>query len=79
MGWNGPACLLAHDLVNKLAVIIGYCELLDKNVELGSECAKRLVLIRKVAEVMAEEVNQHQCEISDAIRRSPVAPKHLAI
>jgi nitrogen-specific signal transduction histidine kinase len=66
----GPACMLAHDMANKLAVIIGNCELLDEQVEPGSECAMRLGLIRKTAEGMAKEVNRHQCKISEAIRRS---------
>jgi hypothetical protein len=66
----GPACQLAHDMANKLAVIIGNCELLDEHVEPGSECARRIGAIRKVAEGMAKEVNQHQCKISEAIRRS---------
>jgi hypothetical protein len=60
---------LAHDLVNKLAVIIGNCDLLDKQVETGTETAKRLSLIRNVAQGMANELNQHQCKLSEAIRK----------
>ncbi|MFZ0954583.1 MAG: hypothetical protein WAN17_20105 [Candidatus Sulfotelmatobacter sp.] len=66
-GCHGP-CLLAHDLVNKLSVIIGNCDLLVKHVESGSECANRLDLIRNVARGMAKELNQHQCELSEVIR-----------
>lgn len=66
---TGPGCLLAHDLVNKLSVIIGNCELLDKLVEPGSECSRRLGLIRNVAQGMAKELNEHQCKLSEATRR----------
>lgn len=63
-----PACLLAHRLVDKLSVIIGYCDLASEEAEPGSECAKRLELIHDVAADMANELSEHQCQLSEAVR-----------
>jgi hypothetical protein len=64
-GCHEPACLLAHDLVNKLSVIIGNCDLLiSEQVQPGSECAKRLRLIQDVALGIARELNEHQLEFT---------------
>lgn len=46
-GKHEPACLLAHDLVNRLSAIIGYCDLVIEKAEKETECAKRLRLIHK--------------------------------
>jgi hypothetical protein len=73
-----PACLLAHDLVNKLSAIIGYCDLLIEKAEENTECAKRLSLIRKFAQSAAKELADHQCQLSSVIR-SAKAQKHLAM
>jgi hypothetical protein len=63
-GCHEPACLLAHDLVNKLSVIIGNCDLMTEQVQAGSECAKRLRLIHDVAQGIARELNEHQLEFT---------------
>ena len=67
-GCHEPTCLLAHRLVNKLSAIIGNCDLLNEQVEAGSECAKRLSLIHDVAQEMAKELNEHQCELAEVVR-----------
>lgn len=76
VGCHEPSCLLSHVLVNKLSVIIGNCELLEEQAQAGSECAKRLGLIRDVAQEMAEELNKHQCKLSEVVRMK-VAEKPL--
>jgi len=63
-----PLCLLSHDLLNQLAVIVGNCDLLSKEAPAGSESARRLFRIRQVAKEMAEQLNQHQCDIDARIR-----------
>ena len=73
-----PACLLAHDLVNKLTAIIGYCDLLIEKAEEETECAKRLRLIHNLAKSAAKELAEHQCQLSSVVR-SPNAEKHFAI
>src|ERR1035441_3054375 len=41
-----PACVLAHDVVNKLSAIVGFCDLLVENAEQrDTECVKRLMSI----------------------------------
>lgn len=72
-----PACLLAHDLVNKLSAIIGYCDLLIEKAEEETECAKRLRLIHNLAKSAAKELAEHQCQLS-SVMRSSKAEKHLA-
>lgn len=73
-----PACLLAHNLVNKLSAIIGYCDLLMEKAEDETECAKQLRLIHNLAKSAAKELAEHQCKLSSVIRSSK-AEKHLAV
>ncbi len=58
----GPACLLAHHLVDKLSVIVGYCDLLTEQTELDRENAMRLRLVRDMAKAMAEKLATNQCQ-----------------
>ena len=55
-----PTCMVAHDLLNKFAVIIGQCELLNEMMEPGTPSAERLARIRKIAESAVKELNEHQ-------------------
>jgi len=74
-----PACLLAHDLVNKLAVIVGQCALLSKHMPEGSEGAKRLGLIHDAAKDMAKELNDHQCHLAEAARGAIASETSLRV
>jgi len=67
-----PSCLLAHDLVNRLSVIIGHCDLLEEETEEDSGCAKRLRLIKEIARSIAKELNQHQCALDGVLRSGVV-------
>lgn len=49
-------CTLAHDLNNKIAVIITHCELLGVHVHLDDRNANRLRVIMQMAEEMAEAI-----------------------
>ena len=53
---NDLLCKLARDLNNKLAVILGCCDLISDGIKPGSECAKRLGMIREAAQDMAREL-----------------------
>jgi len=68
LGKYQPSCLLAHGLVNKLSIIVGYCDLLKDHAPDDSVCQKQLHAIREVAKEMATELNQHQCAIDAATR-----------
>jgi hypothetical protein len=41
---------LTHDLVNKLTVITGHCDLRSEHLKAGSQSAKRVGLIQEGAE-----------------------------
>lgn len=63
-------CKLAHDLNNKIAVILGCCDLISDGIKPGSECAKRLRMIRETAQDMARELRFRSCRpiANEAIR-----------
>jgi len=73
-----PLCVLSHDLLNQLAVIVGNCDLLSKDAPEGSENARRLLLIRKVAKEMAAQLNQHQCKIDARTRTASTQDRSVA-
>lgn len=59
----GPgSCLLAHDLNNKLAIIVGECELLEERAT-DTHCLERLKAIKAAAQCMADALKVHQCEL----------------
>jgi len=55
-----PAVSL-HDFVNKLAVIIGHCDLLGDHLKAGSRSTKHLIAIKEIAQGMAAELAGYQC------------------
>jgi hypothetical protein len=59
-----PLCLLAHNIANKLTIIIGQCDLLGDHAT-DPECVVRLQIIRRTAQAMAAEVNTHQCQLAE--------------
>jgi hypothetical protein len=58
-----PACMAAHDLINKLAAIVGHCDLLNEMTEQGTKSAKTIAVIRDIAESSIKELREHQREI----------------
>jgi len=66
-----PICMLAHDLINRLAVIVGHCDLLTEDGPEDSKCHKRLALIREIAYTAATELGERQCDL-DNLSRSAV-------
>lgn len=64
--------MLAHEMINRLSVIIGNCDVVSAKAQTDSECAKRLLAIRESARVMAEELNKHQCELNVLMRTTVV-------
>jgi hypothetical protein len=63
-----PLCLLAHEMINRLSVIIGNCDLAESRIPADSECLKRLCAIRESARTMVVELNRHQCELQGLMR-----------
>ncbi len=71
---HAPSCLLAHDFVNKLTIIIGNCDLLlEREAEAevpDSHAMRRLQVIRDAASRLAGDIQQHTCEISSLARET---------
>ena len=65
-----PVCMVAHDLVNKLAAIVGHCDLLGEMTEPGTEYARRLAKIRGIAESAVNELNEHRRKIEAEKRKA---------
>ena len=63
-----PVCMLAHEMINRLSVIVGNCDLMTEKAKADSECAKRLSAIRESARCMVTELNRHQCELQGLLR-----------
>ena len=69
LGKYQPNCILAHELVNKLSVIVGHCDLLTEHVSEDARLLKRLLTIREIAKSMAKDLNDHQCHL-DAMAKA---------
>ena len=65
---RGEQCLLAHDLNNQLAVILGRLDILADRIAPGSDVASQLAIIRATARHMAEHIQTHQCQLSTLLR-----------
>jgi hypothetical protein len=75
-----PACLLAHEQINKLSAIIGFCDLLIEKAEerdQDQECVKRLVSLHDLAKSAIKTLVEHQCELAVVIRRSAKSRKRV--
>jgi hypothetical protein len=58
-----PSCMMAHRLINQMAVIVGYCDLLAQDEPENQDRSKRLLRMREIASAAAEELSQHECEL----------------
>jgi len=67
-----------HDLVNKLAVIVGHCDLLSEHLKEGSQCAKRVGTIQEIAREMGKELKEYQCLLSESARRAGIEEPDVA-
>ena len=56
-------------MVNKFSAIIGNCDLLIEKTEQGTEYARRLAVIREIAESAVKELNEHQQQVEAETRR----------
>jgi hypothetical protein len=74
LGKYQPSCNLTHGLVNKLSVIVGYCDLLKDDALEDSKCRKRLDAIRSIAKGMADELLGHQCDLEVILREARKKP-----
>jgi len=61
---------LSHDLINKMSVIVGNCDLLIEKHEVGDELTRRITLIRDSAERAAKELAEYQSSVSRTLRKT---------
>ena len=62
------ACSLAYELIDKLTIIVGNCDLLREQMETGSVDSKRLDSIRGMAKEITKELSECQCRLLEAVR-----------
>jgi hypothetical protein len=75
-------CVLAHDLNNKLSIIVGECELLSEHDGVTPECAHRLARIKDLAIAMSKRINSSDCRMvaaGEEQRKSTAAPPSVGI
>jgi len=56
-------CPLAHELINKLSVIVGNCDLLAESTPEDSPLLERTLVIREMAKAVAKELGQIECDL----------------
>jgi hypothetical protein len=61
------------DLVIRLAVIIGHCNVLDEMIEEGSQQARRLALIRSIVGSAMKDLTEHQRRIGSIEAKSGIS------
>jgi len=62
-GWDAKKLrVLAHDLLNNLALMVGYSELLQGPAQANPESTKRARQIKEIAETMAKQINAWKAE-----------------
>jgi nitrogen-specific signal transduction histidine kinase len=59
---------LTHELINRLSVIVGNCDLLKEELPEASKGGKRLRLIQDAAKTIADQLKKHQGNLDAAIR-----------
>ena len=55
----------AHTLIDKLANIVNYCDLLNEGAAVGSRDAQRVAAIRNIARGVIKDAIEHQRELSE--------------
>jgi hypothetical protein len=57
-------CPLVHDLINKLSVIVGHCDLLVERIPEASPLWDRMLLVRNLAKSVGDELGRLQCDLA---------------
>ena len=63
-----PVCMMLHEMISQLLVIIRHCDLATEEVPTDSACAKRFRIIGETARRVAQGMHEHQCELTDLLR-----------
>lgn len=65
-----PPCMVAHDMINKFAAIIGQCDLQQEKAGLGAEYVGWINRIRNLAAKAVEDLKEHQSQVSRETSKS---------
>jgi hypothetical protein len=57
---------MLRDLVNKLAVISGHCDLLSDHLKDGSQSARRVSAVQDIAREMAKDLDEYHHQLSES-------------
>ena len=71
-----PVCLYAHDLVNKLAAIVGRCDL-SMEAERSADRDNHVKIIREIAKSMCDTLQSQLCQ-TDPVSQSISSPEALS-
>lgn len=72
--------MMAHRFINKLTMIIGSCDILiDSEDHAESDCRRRLAKVREIAQDMADELIDHQCELDDVTRTKMLSQEEVLV
>jgi hypothetical protein len=69
---------MVRDLLNKLAVISGHCDLLRDHLKEGSLCAKRVSALQEIAREMAKELNEYDYQLLESARGARIEELDVA-
>ena len=58
-----PECPIAINLLNKLSAVIGHCDLLVDETPEDSPILQKMLVIRRIAKSMAEDLTEFQCDL----------------
>jgi hypothetical protein len=65
-----PACMVAHNLISKLAAVVGRCDLLNEGTKQSDGSAKHIAVIREIADCAIKELTEHQRQVEAAAQRA---------
>ena len=63
------ACMVAHNVISKLAAIVGRCDLLNERRQ-RAESRKHIAAIREIAESTIKELTEHQQTVEAEKRKA---------
>jgi hypothetical protein len=75
---NEPDCIVTHDLINRLTVIVICCDLLMDGSDDDSDRGRRLQMIRMSAKAIAKQLHEHECDIERILPLAATMSRQLA-
>lgn len=70
-----PVCMLLHELINDMSIIIGNVDLATEKMPANPDCAKRLQVIGETARHVVRGLQEHQCELTGLLRTTRMERK----